>query len=85
MDSIHFSELSKQYLEIKVKRRYHIHDYFTLMEQLIYQNITGYSIAYSAKILKEASVFKMVLYKSSLDSQDSFARLWDCVSEENIL
>ena len=43
MDSLNFSDLSKQHLEIEDKRLYHTHDNFSLMEQLIYQNIAGYS------------------------------------------
>jgi hypothetical protein len=38
------------------------------MERLIYQNIVGYSTASYVKLLKEESVFQMVLEKSSLAS-----------------
>ena len=84
MDSLHFSELSEQYIEIEDKRLYHTHDNFSLMEQLIYQNIAGYSTDSSANLLKQDPVFKVVLDKSSLASQASLSRFWDRISEENI-
>jgi hypothetical protein len=50
MDSLHFSDLSQQFLEIEDTRLYHTHDNFSLMEQLIYQNIAGYSTDSSANV-----------------------------------
>ena len=54
------------------------------MEQLIYQNIAGYSTDSSANLLKQDPIFKVVLDKSSLASQASLSRFWDRISEENI-
>ena len=84
MDSLNFSDLSKQHLEIEDKRLYHTHDNFSLMEQLIYQNIAGYSTDSSANLLKKDPIFKVVLDKSKLASQASLSRFWDSISEENI-
>ena len=84
MDSLNFSDLSKQHLEIEDKRLYHTHDNFSLMEQLIYQNIAGYSTDSSANLLKQDPIFKVVLDKSNLASQASLSRFWDRISEENI-
>lgn len=84
MESLNFSDLSKQYLGIEDKRLYHIHDNFSLMEQLIYQNIAGYSTDSSANLLKQDPIFKVILDKSRLASQSSISRLWDRISEENI-
>ena len=84
MDSLNFSDLSKQHLEIEDKRLYHTHDNFSLMEQLIYQNIAGYSTDSSANLLKQDPIFKVVLDKSNLASQASLSRFLDRISEENI-
>ena len=84
MDSLNFSDLSQQFLEIEDKRLYHTHDNFSLMEQLIYQNIAGYSTDSSANLLKEDPVFQLVLDKSKIASQASLSRFWDRISEENI-
>ncbi|MDB6353878.1 transposase [Trichococcus sp. K1Tr] len=84
MDFFNFFDLSKQCLEIEDKRLYHTHDNFSLMEQLIYQNIAGYSTDSSANLMKQDPIFKMVLDKSGLASQDSLSRFRDCKSEENI-
>ena len=84
MESLNFSDLSKQYLGIEDKRLYHIHDNFSLMEQLIYQNIAGYSTDSSANLLKQDPIFKVILDKSRLASQSSISRFWDRISEENI-
>src|SRR5699024_7400193 len=73
-----------QYLGIEDKRLYHIHDNFSLMEQLIYQNIAGYSTDSSANLLKQDPIFKVILDKSRLASQSSISRFWDRISEENI-
>ena len=54
------------------------------MEQLIYQNIAGYSTNSSANLLKQDPIFKVVLDKSNLASQASLSRFWDRISEENI-
>ena len=54
------------------------------MEQLIYQNIAGYSTDSSANLLKKDPIFKVVLDKSKLASQASLSRFWDSISEENI-
>ena len=83
-DSLNFSDLSKQHLKIEDKRLYHTHDNFSLMEQLIYQNIAGYSTDSSANLLKQDPIFKVVLDKSKLASQASLSRFWDRISEENI-
>ena len=83
MESLNFSNLSKQYLGIEDKRLYHIHDNFSSMEQLIYQNIAGYKMDSSANILKQDPVFKVILDKSRLASQSSLSRFWDRISEEN--
>lgn len=74
MESLNFSDLSKQYLGIEDKRLYHIHDNFSLMEQLIYQNIAGYSTDSSANLLKQDPIFKVILDKSRLASQSSISR-----------
>ena len=84
MGSLHFSELSKQYPEIEDKRLYHTQDNFSLMEQLIYQNIAGYSTDSSANLLKQDPIYKVVLDKSSIASKASLSRFWDRTSEENI-
>lgn len=68
MESLNFSDLSKQYLGIEDKRLYHIHDNFSLMEQLIYQNIAGYSTDSSSNLLKQDPIFKVILDKSRLAS-----------------
>lgn len=54
------------------------------MEQLIYQNIAGYSTDSSANLLKEDPVFQLILEKASLASQASLSRFWNRISEENI-
>ena len=54
------------------------------MEQLIYQNIAGYSTDTSANLLKQDPVFQLVLDKSKIASQASLSRFWDRISEENI-
>lgn len=51
---------------IEDKRLYHIHDNFSLMEQLIYQNIAGYSTDSSANLLKQDPIFKVILDKSQV-------------------
>ena len=84
MESFNFSDLSKQYLGIEDKRLYHTHDIFSLMEQLMYQNIAGYSTDSSANLLKQDPIFKVILDKSRLVSQSSLSRFWDRISEENI-
>ena len=84
MDSLNFSDRSKQHLKIEDKRLCHTHDNFSLMEQLIYQNIAGYSTDSSANLLKQDPIFKVVLDKSKLASQASLSRFWDSISEENI-
>ena len=73
MDSLNFSDLSKQHLEIEDKRLYHTHDNFSLMEQLIYQNIAGYSTDSSANLSKQDPIFKVGLDKSNLASQASLS------------
>lgn len=63
MDPLNFSDLSKQHLEIEDKRLYQTHDNFSLMEQLIYQNIAGYSTDSSANLLKQ-DLFSRWLWKN---------------------
>lgn len=43
VDFHHFSDLSQQSQEIRVKENNHVYDYFASLEQLVYQNVAGYS------------------------------------------
>ena len=52
MDFLKFPGFSRQFLEIENRRLYHTHNNFSLIEKLIYQKITGYSIGFSANQLK---------------------------------
>ena len=84
MESLNFSELSRRFLKIEDDRLYHIHNNLSLMKQLIYQNIAGYSTDSSANLLQQDPIFKEILDKSRLASQSSLSRFWDRISEENI-
>jgi len=55
-----------------------------LIEQLIYQNIIGYSIDFSTNKLKQDPIFKVILDKSSLASQALLSLFRNRISEENI-
>lgn len=84
MESLSFSELSRRFLKIEDNRLYHTHNNLSLMKQLIYQNIAGYSTDSSANLLQQDPIFKEILDKSRLASQSSLSRFWDRISEENI-
>ncbi len=85
MDSIGFSNLANQFLTFRDNRSYWIHDNISLLEQLLFQLIAGYSADSSANSLKEDPVFRLVLDKDGLASQASLSRFWERFSEKTIV
>ncbi len=65
MDSLGFLELAKSFLQIKDDRTYWRHDNISLLEQLLFQLISGYAADSSAKLLKEDPIFQLILNKET--------------------
>ena len=84
MDSLDFTALSRKHLTIKDARLYHTHTNLSLMEQLIYQIIAGYTTDSAATLLKEDPAFKILFGKNRLASQPSLSRFWNRISKKNI-
>lgn len=84
MDSLGFYSFAKQFLHFNEDRIYWTHDNISLLEQLLFQLIAGYSADSSANLLKEDPIFRLVLDKEAIASQASLSRFWDRISEENI-
>ena len=84
MDSLDFTALSRKHLTIKDARLYHTHTNLSLMEQLIYQIIAGYTTDSAATLLKEDPAFKILFGKNRLASQPSLSRFWNRISKDNI-
>src|SRR5699024_7293985 len=84
MDSIGFSELANRFLHMKEERLYWFHDNLSLLEQLLFQLIAGYSADSSANLLKGDPIFRLILDKETIASQSSLSRFWNRMSEENI-
>lgn len=84
MNSLGFYSFAKQFLHFNEDRIYWTHDNISLLEQLLFQLIAGYSADSSANLLKEDPIFRLVLDKEAIASQASLSRFWDRISEENI-
>lgn len=84
MDSLGFLELAKSFLQIKDDRTYWRHDNISLLEQLLFQLISGYAADSSAKLLKEDPIFQLILNKETAASQPSLSRFWDRIDEKTI-
>ena len=84
MDSLGFLELAKSLLQIKDDRTYWRHDNISLLEQLLFQLISGYAADSSAKLLKEDPIFQLILNKETAASQPSLSRFWDRIDEKTI-
>ncbi|MEG0498204.1 MAG: IS1380 family transposase, partial [Carnobacterium sp.] len=84
MDSLGFLELAKSFLQIKEDRTYWRHDNISLLEQLLFQLISGYAADSSAKLLKEDPIFQLILNKETATSQPSLSRFWDRIDEKTI-
>ena len=84
MDSIGFSKSANQFLTFRDNRSYWLHDNVSLLEQLLFQLIAGYSADSSANSLKEDPVFRLVLGKDGIASQASLSRFWERFNEKTI-
>lgn len=84
MNSLGFYSFAKQFLHFKEDRIYWTHDNISLLEQLLFQLIAGYSVDSFANLLKEDPIFRLVLNKEAIASQASLSRFWGRISEENI-
>lgn len=84
MNSLGFYSFAKQFLHFNEDRIYWTHDNISLLEQLLFQLIAGYSADSSVNLLKEDPIFRLVLDKEAIASQASLSRFWDRISEENI-
>jgi hypothetical protein len=84
MDSIGFSELATKKLCFDDSWLYYQHTNESLLEQLLFQLIAGYSADSSANSLKEDPTFRLVLDKKKIASQASLSRFWDRVSETTL-
>lgn len=58
MQSINFSELAKEPLTFHDTRHYYLHDNISILEQLLFQLIAGYSTDASANLLKDDPIFQ---------------------------
>ena len=77
--------MAKQILPFKEDRLYWIHENHSLLEQLLFQLIAGYSADSSATLLKTDPIFSLVLDKKRIASQSSLSRFWVRINEDSIL
>lgn len=84
MDALQFTEIARQKVQITDNRAYFRHENQTILEQLIFQLIAGYSTDSSADILRHDPVFQTLLEQKPLASQPSISRFLDRFTETNI-
>lgn len=84
MNAFQFSELAQKFLHVRENRAYFNHDNVSILEQLIFQLIGGYSADSSANVIRHDPVFQAIMGKDTLVSQSSISRFLGRLSDKNV-